>query len=72
MISEVEIKNLAKKYGFKYKILNGVVFIESKYDSWYVECREYGKFPLVLYHQIVDMIKINITNKESLKIFSFI
>ena len=72
MINKVEIKNLAKKYGFKCKILNNIVLIESKYDSWYVECREYDKFPLVLYHQNRRYDKNKYHKQRKFKDFQFL
>lgn len=53
MINELEVKKYCQKYGFRYKYINeSSVFIQSKYDSWRIDCDGKSRIkPLQLYHQ---------------------
>jgi hypothetical protein len=46
-MSENQIKQLEKQYKLKLKLHNNIIFVETKFDNWYIE--QDGK--IKLYHQ---------------------
>jgi len=47
-IDELEIKSLCDNYGYKYRIYNNTVFINTNFDNWVIEVGDDG---LLLKHQ---------------------